>query len=44
VNPTREEALFELALEKPADKRSAFLDAMCERDPALHQRQGQTAG
>jgi WD40 repeat protein/serine/threonine protein kinase len=34
----REEALFALALEKPADKRSAFLDAMCEGDPALRQR------
>jgi hypothetical protein len=30
MNPTREEALFELALEKPAEKRAAFLDAMCE--------------
>src|SRR6202789_4088354 len=34
----REEALFVLALEKPADKRPAFLDAMCEGDPALRQR------
>jgi WD40 repeat protein/serine/threonine protein kinase len=38
MNPTREEALFALALEKPADKRPAFLDAMCEGDPALRQR------
>ena len=30
MNPSREEALFALALEKPADKRPAFLDAMCE--------------
>jgi serine/threonine protein kinase len=34
----REEALFVLALEKPADKRPAFLDAMCEGNPALRQR------
>jgi hypothetical protein len=32
MNPNREEVLFALALEKPADKRSAFLDAMCEGD------------
>ncbi|MSU58721.1 MAG: tetratricopeptide repeat protein [Pedosphaera sp.] len=38
MNPNREEALFALALEKPADKRPAFLDAMCEGDPALRQR------
>jgi WD40 repeat protein/tRNA A-37 threonylcarbamoyl transferase component Bud32/cell division protein FtsL len=30
--------LFALALEKPADKRAAFLDATCEGDPALRQR------
>jgi WD40 repeat protein/serine/threonine protein kinase len=34
----REEMLFALALEKPADKRLAFLDATCEGDPALRQR------
>src|ERR1017187_886553 len=34
----REEALFALALEKPADKRAAFLDAVCEGDTALRQR------
>ncbi len=34
----REEALFTLALEKPADRRAAFLDVMCEGDPALRQR------
>jgi tRNA A-37 threonylcarbamoyl transferase component Bud32 len=33
-----EEALFALALEKPAAKRTAFLDAMCEGNPALRQR------
>ena len=36
--PTREEALFALALEKPADRRSAFLDAMCEGDASLRAR------
>ncbi|HUD45774.1 MAG TPA: protein kinase [Candidatus Baltobacteraceae bacterium] len=34
----REEALFALALEKPAAKRSAFLDLMCEGDPGLRRR------
>jgi WD40 repeat protein len=34
----REEALFALALEKPAGKRSAFLDVVCEADPALRHR------
>ena len=38
MNPSREEALFVLALEKPAEKRAAFLDAECEGDPALRQR------
>ena len=38
MNPSREEALFVLALEKPAEKRAAFLDAMCKGDAALHQR------
>ncbi|MGO8681130.1 MAG: protein kinase domain-containing protein [Limisphaerales bacterium] len=33
-----EEALFALALEKPLDKRRAFLDAVCEGDPALRER------
>ncbi|HUD48241.1 MAG TPA: tetratricopeptide repeat protein [Candidatus Baltobacteraceae bacterium] len=33
-----EEALFALALEKPLDKRAAFLDAVCEGDPELRQR------
>jgi eukaryotic-like serine/threonine-protein kinase len=35
MNLSREEALFALALEKPAEKRPAFLDAMCEGDAAL---------
>jgi serine/threonine protein kinase len=34
----REEALFALALEKPAEKRPAFLDVMCEGDPTLRRR------
>jgi hypothetical protein len=38
MNPSREEALFGLALEKPANKRAAFLDAMCEGDTALRSR------
>ena len=36
--PQREEALFALALEKPAEKRAAFLDVMCEGNPTLRQR------
>src|SRR5262245_49825121 len=35
MNPTREEALFALALEKPIEKHSALLDAVCEGDSAL---------
>ena len=38
-----EDAIFALALRKPAEKRAAFLDAMCEGDPALRQRRDQTA-
>ncbi len=38
MNYSREEALFALALEKPAQKRTSFLDAMCEGDAALRQR------
>ena len=38
MNPNREEALFALALEKPAEKRPAFLDAVCEGDTALRAR------
>ena len=38
MNPNREEALFALALEKPAEKRPAFLDVMCEGDAALRAR------
>ena len=37
-NPSREEALFQLALEKTAEKRPAFLDAMCDGDLALRAR------
>ena len=38
MNPSPEEALFALALEKPDEKRAAFLDAICEGDSALRQR------
>jgi hypothetical protein len=31
------ETLLALALEKPLDKRTAFLDATCEGDPVLRQ-------
>ena len=34
----REEVLIALALEKPEAKRTAFLDTVCEGDPALRQR------
>ncbi len=34
----REEVLLALALEKPAEKRAAFLDAMCDGDPDLRAR------
>lgn len=36
MNPNREEALFALALEKPAAERDAFLKAVCGNDEALH--------
>ena len=35
MNSSPEEALFALALAKPAEKRAAFLDAMCEGDAAF---------
>jgi len=38
MNPNREEALFELAREKPASERNAFLKAVCGEDAALRQR------
>jgi hypothetical protein len=38
MNPNREEALFALALAKPAEKQPAFLDAVCEGDAALRAR------
>ena len=38
MTPSREEALFALALEKLAEKRPAFLDAVCEGDTALRAR------
>ena len=38
MNPSPEEALFALALAKPAEKRAAFLDVICDGDVALRQR------
>jgi tetratricopeptide (TPR) repeat protein len=38
MNQNREELLFQLALEKPADKRSAYLDAVCDGNGALRAR------
>jgi hypothetical protein len=38
MSAAREEALFALALEKPVEKRPAFLDVMCEGDAALRHR------
>ena len=38
MNPTPDEALFALALAKPAAKRPAFLDAVREGDATLRQR------
>lgn len=35
MNQTREELLFQLALNKPATKRAAWLDAECDGDAAL---------
>jgi serine/threonine protein kinase len=38
MNPSREKALFELALEKTVDQRAALLDAICGGDAALRER------
>ena len=38
MNPTREEALFALALEKPPGKRSVILEAVFNSDTAVGQR------
>jgi hypothetical protein len=38
MNSNRENVLFQLTLEKPAEKRAAFLDAMCEDASALRAR------
>ena len=38
MNSSREETLLALALEKPAEKRPAFLDAMCEGNLVLRAR------
>jgi hypothetical protein len=40
MNPNREEALFHLALAKPAEKRAAFLDVNRDGDSAFHTRLG----
>ena len=37
MNPSPEEGLFQLALAKPAEKRAAFLEAMCDGDAAHEQ-------
>ena len=44
MNPNPEEVLFELALEKPPEKRASFLGAIYAGYPAMRQCQGQTAG
>ena len=38
MNPSREEALFALAVEKPGAERAAFLDSECSGDAQLRQR------
>ncbi|MBN9691668.1 MAG: serine/threonine protein kinase [Verrucomicrobia bacterium] len=38
MNASREDALFALLLEMPAERRSAFLEATCQGDAALRQR------
>src|SRR5438093_11539655 len=38
MNPSREEALFALALEKPTAERAAFLDRECSGAAQLRQR------
>jgi len=38
MNPTREEALAALALEKPVEERAAWLDQECGADASLRQR------
>lgn len=38
MNTKREEALFALALEKPAAERDAFLEAVCGDDTVLCRR------
>src|ERR1043166_4536393 len=38
MNANREEALFQLVLQKPLEKRAALLDAVCEGDAALRAR------
>ena len=38
MNPSQEEALFTLAVEKPPAERAAFLDRECSGDAELRQR------
>jgi hypothetical protein len=38
MNPTHEEALSQLASEKPACERRELLDVISQSDPALRQR------
>jgi hypothetical protein len=38
MNFRHEDVLFALVLEKPADKRAALLDAICDGDPRLRVR------
>jgi hypothetical protein len=39
MNPSPEETLFALALEKPAEKRALFREAIAAGYPAMRQRQ-----
>ena len=43
MSPTREEALFALALEKPVEKWITILDALCEGNPFQCDCRSQTA-
>jgi hypothetical protein len=38
MNSTRQEGLFALALERPAEQRATFLEAVCGGDAALRAR------
>jgi hypothetical protein len=43
MNPSREEALFALALEKPVETQITILDALCEGNPFQRDCRSQTA-